>query len=247
MIGLSGGQGSGKSTIAQILSLILKLKYGLNTVIFSIDDFYKTLRERKKISKEIHSLFLTRGVPGTHNTKLLLKTIKCLKKKRYKLTSIPRFDKSIDDRMAKNKWRKILQKPHIIIFEGWCVGTTHQQKINLKKPINNLEKKFDKKMIWRNSVNNSIKNSYRKIFSFIDKLIFLQVPSFSYVYKWRLLQENKLKLLSKGKKIMTAIKIKNFIMHYERITRHMIKDLKYEANVVIKLDKKHRLNNIKFN
>ena len=42
-------------------------------------------------------------------------------------------------------------------------------------------------------------------------------------------------------------KIKEFIMFYERITRQMLIDLKHKANIVIKLDKKHRLVNIKFN
>jgi len=78
-------------------------------------------------------------------------------------------------------------------------------------------------------------------------LIFLKVPSFEYVYKWRFLQEEKLKLTSKGKKTMSKSQVKEFIMYYERITKQMIKDLKYSADVIIKLDKKHRLSGIKFN
>ena len=42
IIGLTGGQGSGKSTISNILKIILKEAYGLETVIFSIDDFTKS-------------------------------------------------------------------------------------------------------------------------------------------------------------------------------------------------------------
>ena len=48
IIGLTGGQGSGKSTISNILKIILKEGFNLNTIIFSIDDFYKTIIERKK-------------------------------------------------------------------------------------------------------------------------------------------------------------------------------------------------------
>ena len=84
VIGLSGGQGSGKSTITSILKFILKKKYKLNTCVFSIDDFYKKKSERKRMSKNIHQLFSTRGVPGTHDTNLILKTIKKLKKKKFK-------------------------------------------------------------------------------------------------------------------------------------------------------------------
>ena len=78
IVGLSGAQGSGKTTITEILKIILKEKYNLNTVSFSIDDFYKTLSERKKLSIKSHRLFLTRGVPGTHDIKLLSKTFKKL-------------------------------------------------------------------------------------------------------------------------------------------------------------------------
>ena len=79
IIGLSGGQGTGKSTISNILKIILKEAYGLETVIFSIDDFYKTFNERKIMSKKISPLFLTRGVPGTHDTKILYNCIKNLR------------------------------------------------------------------------------------------------------------------------------------------------------------------------
>ena len=128
LIGLTGGQGTGKSTIANILKIILKEAYKLETVIFSIDDFYKTLDERKKMSKKIHSLFLTRGVPGTHDTKMLLQCIKSLKNNNFKKINIPKFDKSIDDRLVRSKWLKVKKKPNIVIFEGWCVGAIAQKK-----------------------------------------------------------------------------------------------------------------------
>ena len=57
LIGLSGGQGSGKSTISNILKIILKEGFNLKTVTFSIDDFYKTLKEREKISKKRFFIF----------------------------------------------------------------------------------------------------------------------------------------------------------------------------------------------
>ena len=82
IIGLSGGQGVGKSTITGILRFILKKKYNLDLCVFSIDDFYKTKSERKKMSQNVHPLFLTRGVPGTHDISLINKTFKDLKKKK---------------------------------------------------------------------------------------------------------------------------------------------------------------------
>ena len=93
IIGLSGGQGSGKSTITGILKFILKRKYGLDLCVFSIDDFYKTKAERKKMSKKVHPLFFIRGVPGTHDLSLINKIIKKLKEKKFKTVLITKFDK----------------------------------------------------------------------------------------------------------------------------------------------------------
>jgi D-glycerate 3-kinase len=247
IIGLTGGQGSGKSTISNILKIILKEYFNLNTVIFSIDDFYKTNKERRAMSAKISPLFLIRGVPGTHDTKLLLSCVNSLKKNKFKKLTIPKFDKSIDDRVSKNKWQKIIKKPNIVIFEGWCVGVTPQKKKDLLVSINVLEKAKDKKRVWRNKVNNELKNQYQKIFKLIDKIIFLKIPSFKHVYKWRLLQEKKLRRTSKGKKTMTDFQVKNFIMFYERLTKHMLKTLAKKADTVIKIDDKHRLKSIKFN
>ena len=240
IIGLSGGQGAGKSTIAGILKLILKKKYGLNLCVFSIDDFYKKKSDRLKMSKRTHPLFITRGVPGTHDITLINKTIKKLKQKKFRTVLIPKFDKSKDDRLQKNKWQKIAVKPDIIIFEGWCVGTTHQNSAELKKPLNFIEKKYDKNSKWRKIVNNLVKKRYKSLFSQIDKLVYLKVPNFNYIIKWRWLQEQKMKLTSKSKKTMSKIQVKEFIMFYERLTKHMMKNYSKISDLTIFLDKHHR-------
>tara|TARA_X000001036_G_scaffold408872_1_gene419486 strand:+ start:3848 stop:4765 length:918 start_codon:yes stop_codon:yes gene_type:complete len=247
VIGLSGGQGSGKSTISKILKIILKEGYKLNTVIFSIDDFYKTLKQRNIMSKKINSLFLTRGVPGTHDTKMLYECLKKLKKNKFNKIILPKFDKSLDDRCSKSKWVKVKKKPNIVIFEGWCVGIDHQKNKDLIIPINKLEKEKDKNRNWRIKVNKELKYNYQRIFNLIDKLIFLRVPNFKYVLKWRLLQEKKLRINSNGKKTMNDTQVRNFIMFYERITKHMIKILPKKTDTLINLDTQHRLKSIKFN
>jgi D-glycerate 3-kinase len=247
VIGLTGGQGTGKSTISNILKIILKETYNLETVIFSIDDFYKTLQERKKMSKKISNLFLTRGVPGTHDTQMLFQCIKNLKTNKFKKMKIPKFDKSIDDRLKKNKWLRVQKKPNIVIFEGWCIGATAQKEKDLNSPINKLEKYEDNKKIWRQKVNLELKKNYMKIFNLIDKLIFLKIPNFKYVFKWRLLQEKKLRITGKGNKTMNNNEIKNFIMYYERITKYMLKTLPKKADAVISIDERHRLKSIRFN
>ena len=164
IIGLSGGQGTGKSTISEILKIILKEGFGLETVIFSIDDFYKTRKERKIMAKKISPLFLTRGVPGTHDAKMLFNCIKNLKKNRFKKMLVPKFDKSKDDRSPKSKWLAVKKKPNIVIFEGWCVGVASQKKKDLVIPINKLEEQKDKKKYGDKQLIKNYKTNIKKYF-----------------------------------------------------------------------------------
>ncbi len=246
-LGLSGGQGSGKTTIVGIMKIILEKFFKRKVYTISIDDFYKTLKKRNQMSRTIHPLFKTRGVPGTHDIKLIKKLFNFIKRRKFKKFKLPKFDKSIDDRAKREYWTSVKKRPEIIILEGWCVGAKPQSNFLIKNPINDLEKNEDKNLTWRNYVNNKLKNEYQKIFAMIDHFIFLKVPNFNMVLKWRFLQERKLKKKSYlNKKIMSHTQIKRFIMFYERITLQMIKDLDKCASMVILLKKNHQIKKVLF-
>jgi len=83
-LGFSGGQGSGKTTVVKILKIILKKFFKRKIHVSSIDDFYKTLKDRNKMSYTTHPLFKTRGVPGTHDTNLVKKFFYFIKRKKFK-------------------------------------------------------------------------------------------------------------------------------------------------------------------
>ena len=106
-LGFSGGQGSGKTTITGILKIILKKFFKRKICVASIDDFYKTFKDRENMSSAIHPLFKTRGVPGTHDINLIKNFFRFAKKKRFKKFRIPKFDKAIDDRLNKKYWYNI--------------------------------------------------------------------------------------------------------------------------------------------
>jgi len=246
-LGFSGGQGAGKTTVTKILKIILKKFFKREVYVSSIDDFYKTLEDRKKMSFTIHPLLKTRGVPGTHDTNLIKNFFYFIKKKKFRQFKTPKFDKSTDDRFNKKYWYTIKKKPEIVIFEGWCVGARHQSKSLISKPINALEKYEDGDLTWRKYVNQKIKKEYKKFFLMIDNFIFMKVPDFRLVFKWRLLQEKKLgKKSDSNKKIMSNNEIKRFIMFYQRITLQMIKDLSKSASIVLLLKKNHEIKKILF-
>ena len=247
ILGLSGSQGSGKTMVTGILQIILKKFFKKNIYIISIDDFYKTLRDRNRMSQQKHSLFKTRGVPGTHDINLIKNFFISVKRKKFKKIKLPKFNKSIDDRSKKNYWHNINKRPEIIILEGWCVGAKPQIISSLRKPVNILERHEDKDLIWRKYANEKLKKEYKEVFAMIDYFVFMKVPNFKMVFKWRLLQESKLrKKLHYKKKIMTYSAIKRFIMFYQRITLQMIKDLSKSASIVLLLKKNHEIKRVLF-
>jgi len=170
-----------------------------------------------------------------------------VKKKKFRKFKTPKFSKILDDRLKKKYWFNINERPEIVIFEGWCIGAKSQLNSSIVKPINILEKREDKDMVWREYVNKKLKNEYKKFFSKIDHFIFMKVPNFKMVFKWRLLQEIKLRKKShSNKKIMSYYEIKRFIMFYQRITLQMIKDLSKSASMVMLLKRNHEIKKVLF-
>ena len=249
IMGLAGGQGSGKTTISSIISIILKKYFKLNVFIISIDDFYKTRKDREMLSKKKHPLLMTRGVPGTHDINLMLNFFKKIKAKKFKTLKIPKFNKAIDDRYKKSLWYKIKSKPDVIIFEGWCVGARAQTASQLKRSINSLERAHDQNIKWRTHVNNQLKTKYKVLFNQLDGLLYLKAKNFNLLREWRLKQERKLRIKTKDKKnlkIMSSGDVINFMQTYQRITQQMFKDAIRNSSIIINLNSNHQIKKIKF-
>ena len=246
-IGLAGGQGTGKTTISSILKIILINYFKLNVFKISIDDFYKTRKDRINLSKRIHPMLLTRGVPGTHDIKMMLEFFKNSKKKKFKKMKLPLFDKSIDDRLPKKKWYEIKKRPDVIILEGWCVGAKAQTNQEIKKSMNSMEKTMDKQLKWRKFVNYNLQTSYKKLFKQLDTLLYLKASNFNQLRKWRLKQEKKLKIQSKNKKnlkIMDEKDVISFMQTYQRITENMFKKVPKYASIVMNLNSSHQIKSV---
>jgi len=243
-VGLAGGQGTGKTTISSIIKIILEKYFKLKVFKISIDDFYKTRKERIALSKKVHPMLLTRGVPGTHDINMMLDFFKKSKSKKFKEMKLPNFNKAIDDRFPKNKWNKINKRPDVIIFEGWCVGARAETNKTLKKSINSMEKANDHKLVWRKYVNQQLKTKYKKLYSQLNCMIYLKAKNFSLLQKWRLKQEHKLWLKTKNKgghKIMSKGDVINFMQTYQRITQNMLKNMSKYASIILNLNSNHQI------
>ena len=241
-VGINGAQGTGKSTLADFVRLALELGANWRVAVLSIDDFYLTRSERKKLGEHVHPLMETRGVPGTHDMQMLATCIEeLINLGSENSLALPRFDKSRDDRADPDTWPLVSGPIDLIILEGWCVGCTPQAEDDLLEPINTLERKEDASGGWRRYVNDQIKGRYTDLFATLDALIFLQAPGFDAVYRWRLEQEKKLAAVAAGNAagIMSSKQIARFIQHYERITRVNLATLPGTADVVLELNVNH--------
>lgn len=236
IVGVSGSQGSGKSTLCLCLEVLLGEAHGLRAATLSLDDLYLTRDERAELARTVHPLFATRGVPGTHDVPLGTAVLAAVRAGQRGIR-LPRFDKGRDDRVPDAEWPVIAQRIDVLLFEGWCMGAGPQAEADLRSPVNRLEAEEDADGTWRRHVNVALAGPYRALFDAPDYVVMLAAPGFEAVLGWRQLQESKLRARTGGG--MTDAELARFVMHYERITRHLLADLPARADVVIRLGADH--------
>lgn len=241
VLGINGGQGSGKSTLVAVLKLLLK-KWGYDAVAVSIDDYYLTYEEREALKKSV-PFYWARGPPGTHDVKLGIDTFRKLKNKEP--VEIPMFDKSlkkgVGDRLPKEKWQKV-NRADIVLFEGGWVGCRPVQEKELDKSTGNelidrIEKRDDPKGKFRKIINRALEK-YRPWFDICYNLWVLKV-SLQQIREGRRLQERKLRD-EKGTG-MTDEEVERFLDYWAPPTWRYILPLsesKY-ADIVFEIGENH--------
>jgi len=242
LVGFSGCQGSGKSTLVALMAKVMREAYGVSAVVLSLDDFYLTKAARAALAESIHPLFATRGVPGTHDLALLNETIAALRQPGAEgAVPVPAFDKALDDRTEMVHWRQVSAPVQLIFLEGWCVGLLPQSESELKVPINAMEAEQDPSLVWRREVNRQLATEYTDVFEHLDALLLLQAPSFDAVFEWRWQQEQRLSEQfqqdhpGRPDPTMSRSEVANFILHYQRLTEHALKTLPDCADFVWEL------------
>ncbi|KAI9291874.1 P-loop containing nucleoside triphosphate hydrolase protein [Neoconidiobolus thromboides FSU 785] len=211
LIGISGLQGSGKSTITKNLYTCLTASpYNLKTAILSLDDFYLTYNDQLQLSKSlpISKLFEFRGNPGTHDLDLLYDTLEKLSMKEENTVKVPLYNKYLHqgkgDRVAKEEWMEFKTPVDLILIEGWMLGFKGREVEEVENIIKN--QKGDEVLLNQlktgyNSAEyrkyqleeliqlNTNLNGYQKLFHQIDDFIVLKGKKLEFVFDWREQQE----------------------------------------------------------
>jgi D-glycerate 3-kinase len=226
LIGVSGAQGSGKTTVCKLLEMANRPRFAH----FSLDDVYWSKAERVDLGRLIHPLFATRGPPGTHDLDLAIATVDALQRATAESeTRLPRFDKLRDEPAPESEWPIYRGRPEAILIDGWCLGATPPDS---GKPLNAVEA-IDSDGRWRAAQAVFLAEEYARFFAMFDAMIYLKPPSWEIVRRWRGQQEEQ--LLARAMNAEERAKLDRFLMHYERLTRSMMAG-GVKADVIVQLD-----------
>ena len=235
--GILGLQGTGKTTLATILRLIL-MELGYNTVTLSIDDIYKTYSERQQLQKE-DSRLIWRGPPNTHDVDLGIELLDNIREGKCPV-SIPRFDKSACEGMGDRSHPEIVNKKiDILLFEGWFVGVQPIKEQVFQSPPFPIVTEDDRQFAIDN---NRRLEAYLPLWNRLDGLIILSPIDYRLSQKWR--KEAEQKMIAEGKEGMSEAEVNQFVeyfwrsLHPELFITPLIES-KRGVDVVIEIDSNH--------
>ncbi len=228
--GILGGQGTGKTTLCQILRLILG-KLGYSTVSLSLDDIYKTYADRQQLQKADPRL-IWRGPPGTHDIDLGIAVLDKLRGSQtrelaavdrpkpdalqpdtIKNIAIPRFDKSAWGGAGDRTQPEIISGADIVLFEGWFVGVNPVIDAKLNEflagapfPIfTPADCQFARDM-------NAKLHDYLPLWKRLDRLMVLYPQDYRISQVWRNQAERE--MMAAGKSGMTEAEINRFVEYF---------------------------------
>jgi D-glycerate 3-kinase len=234
MLAVNGAQGSGKSTIARLAAEALRRLHGLDPAVLSLDDFYLTKAAREELARTFHPLCATRGVPGTHDVPLMVRTFDALATAGPdSRTALPQFDKLADDRLPEAHWPEFAGSPDLILFEGWCVGLRAEDVPAWAGPINPLERECDPHGEWFGWSLAALGEDYPAIWERIGLLVSIEVPDLDTVIASRLKQEQG---LIGDRPRMDRAQVTRFVEHYERYTRALWAAMPRRADMLFRRD-----------
>ncbi len=250
--GILGTQGTGKTTLTQILQLILGC-LGQRAVSLSIDDLYLTYHQRCQLQQQDPRL-IWRGPPGTHDVALGIKTLSAFKgsEPSRSLTpelAIPRFDKSLHRGQGDRIAPMLTQQPTILLFEGWFTGAQPlpeealaYESFAFPDPILTAEDRQ-----FARDCNHRLR-AYLPLWEQLDNLIVLQPQDYRFSLQWR--QEAEQKMISRGKDGLSPDEIADFVVYFWKalhpelfVTPLTLSEskLSHKTSLVVSIDRDHKI------
>jgi D-glycerate 3-kinase len=205
--GILGGQGTGKTTLAAILTQILN-HLGLKICQISLDDLYKTYADRRQL-EQLDPRLRWRGPPGTHDVELGLEVLQQLKQKRP--AQVPRFDKSAWGGIGDRTTPETVNSADIVLFEGWFVGVRPIDPAAFDHAPLPIETESDR--TFARDMNTRLAD-YLPLWNLLDRLIVLIPTDYHLSQQWRRQAEQR--MIAAGQSGMAAVEIDEFVEYFWR-------------------------------
>ncbi|MGK7890914.1 MAG: glycerate kinase, partial [Leptolyngbyaceae cyanobacterium] len=236
--GVLGGQGTGKTTLGTVLSLIL-VQLGQRVCALSIDDIYKTYGDRCVLKKSDPRL-LWRGPPGTHDVALGVEVLRGIKSVDPEtVLEVPRFDKSAYQGAGDRTTPEQVQGITIVLFDGWFVGVRPVEPgvfDHAPAPI-----VTDSDRAFARDCNQRLQ-SYLPLWDELDRLMVLYPTRYQLSQQWRREAEQAMK--ASGQDGMSDAEIEQFVtyfwrsLHPDLFINPLIQD-RDQVNLVVEIDENH--------
>lgn len=238
--GVLGSQGTGKTTLGAILTLILG-HLGYPTLSLSLDDLYKPYTERQHLQQKDPRL-VWRGPPGTHDVELGIQILDQLRSGKHSgkgSIQIPRFDKSAQAGAGDRTDPETVTAVEIILFEGWFVGARPVEPAafaTAPPPIlTAADRAFAQDM-------NAKLQDYLPLWQRLDRLLILYLLDYRLSKQWR--QQAEHQMIAAGKAGMTDRETDQFVeyfwraLHPDLFIKPLVKAPSW-VNLVIEIESDH--------
>ncbi|MBD2023200.1 glycerate kinase, partial [Leptolyngbya sp. FACHB-711] len=210
ILGILGGQGTGKTTLAAILTEILA-EMELQVCRLSIDDLYKTYADRLQL-QQFDPRYRWRGPPGTHDVSLGLSVLKQLRQvSPQHAVAVPRFDKSLHQGAGDRIVPERLTAADVVLFEGWFVGVRPIAPALFNHAPSPIISESDR--TFARDINDRLQD-YLPLWDELDRLIVLNPVDYRLTLQWRKEAEHMMK--ATGKPGMSDTEIEEFVQYFWR-------------------------------
>jgi D-glycerate 3-kinase len=208
--GVLGGQGTGKTTLGTVLSLILDL-LGHRVCSFSIDDIYKTYGDRCALKKSDPRL-IWRGPPGTHDVALGVEVLRGVKSLGSDgVLEVPRFDKSAWQGSGDRTTPEPVTGVSIVLFDGWFVGVCPVDPSLFDHAPDPIVTESDR--AFARDCNQRL-HAYLPLWDELDRLMVLSPSHYRLSQQWRRTAEQAMKASGRGG--MSDAEIEQFVTYFWR-------------------------------
>ncbi len=238
LLGIGGAPGTGKSTLARLLSHLAQANEAPPPFVLSLDDYYRSRADRSRLAADVHPLLAHRGVPGTHDMDRLFHDVDALLQGQTPVVECPRFDKGSDERLADVRTLRTGGRPGGVILEGWFLGIEPQTHAELAQPVSDHERERDPDGVWRAHVNAALADFNRRFSRRATALWQLKPPDWDTVNAWRWQQEQEIP--AQGRLLKDPAAVRAFLRPFERLVRRQLATDETGADLVLHLDRQHR-------